>query len=139
MIGDNTKTTKKAVIQRKYKKCSIFVKNVDAEKILHFLYFPCITLFFAVFSGAKYFLSDFSKLLKVLSICAKFQVSGILIHVIIHTMYVIRVYHIIYMIRITLIFLNILEYCTYLSGFYPLQSCIQNSFKHLMGTFRKNS
>ena len=47
---------------RKYKKYSVFVKNADVTEN----------------SEGKIFFLEFSKLHKVLSICAKFQVSGIL-------------------------------------------------------------
>ena len=59
VTGANTKNTKNAVIQRKYKNYSIFVKNADVSK-------NC--------KGFKIFQSY----IKVLSICANFQVFGIL-------------------------------------------------------------
>ena len=58
LTGDNTKDTKKIVIQRKYKKCSIFVKNADISKKVRRQY--------------NIFL-DFSKPHKLLSTCANFE------------------------------------------------------------------
>ena len=39
LAGDNTKNTKITVIQRKYKKYSIFVKNTNVSKKLQTKYF----------------------------------------------------------------------------------------------------
>ena len=63
VTGDDTKNTKIAVIQKKYKKHSIFLKKHWCQQKLR---------------GLFALLLDFLKLHKVLSICAKFQVFGIL-------------------------------------------------------------
>ena len=60
MIGDNTKDVKNIVIKRKYKKYSIFVKNVDFSKNYE--------------SNMIFYLNFVLKLNKVLSIYVKFGI-----------------------------------------------------------------
>ena len=61
--GDNAKNTKNAVIQGKYKKYSIFIKDTDVSK-------NC--------EGQYHVFLDCFKLHKVLNVCTKFQVFDIL-------------------------------------------------------------